>query len=383
MARVCVVIPAYNAVATLARTVASACAQSHGDLEIFIVDDGSTDGTLDMARGFAAADPRISVLHQANAGVAAARNNALARTDCALTTWLDADDLWHPEKIARQLAVYEAAREKPSLVYTGYRLIDADDRIIANFRTLADVSGHTICRQIATNFFSNVSSIMVPTALARRFGGHDPRLREWGIEGAEDLLLQLQLATVGPLACCNQALVGYRMHRHNMSLSHRRAARSNARALELVAEMAPDLPGWVFRMGHARTVGYALHLARSGDLPGALSLIRDLAMRQPGYTGLMLALILGSTIGRATGLVSLTDPDLGRPFLDAAPERAPWHGHMLITPWHLRALRKADRAWAARRFPGTAGGRDAAGTGHGSAVYTNLDLATGGKELHG
>ncbi|MDA9865210.1 ATP-binding cassette domain-containing protein [bacterium] len=77
------------------------------------------------------------------------------------------------------------------LVYTGYRLIDKANVILPNFRPLCDMSGQTICQQIATNFFSNASSIMVPLPLARSLGGHDPRLRQWGIEGAEDLLFQL------------------------------------------------------------------------------------------------------------------------------------------------------------------------------------------------
>jgi len=71
---VSVVIPAYNAQATLDETLSSVCAQTHQTLEIIVVDDGSTDGTHALAERHAAADARIRVLHQANAGVAAARN---------------------------------------------------------------------------------------------------------------------------------------------------------------------------------------------------------------------------------------------------------------------------------------------------------------------
>lgn len=347
--RVCVIIPAWNAERTLARALASVQAQSHGDLEIIVVDDGSSDGTLALARAIAADDRRITVLTQANAGVAAARNAALARTEAPLTAWLDADDIWHPAKIARQIATCRAAPEAPSLVYTGYRLIDADDRIIPNFRTLADVSGHTLCRQIATNFFGNVSSVMAPTELARRFGGHDPRLRAWGIEGAEDLLLQLQLAAIGPVACCREALVGYRMHPHNMSHGHARAARSNLRAVDMAAAAAGDVPGWVVRLGRARTAGYALHMLRAGDTGDALALLGRLMRRQPVYTLLTLALIAQWQLRAALNPAAGADPETGRPFAEADPATVPWRGAMILSRWHDRAL---DRADAARRAPG-------------------------------
>ncbi|MBC55506.1 MAG: glycosyl transferase family 2 [Confluentimicrobium sp.] len=342
--RVTVIIPAYNARATLGRTLQSVFDQTHRNLEIFVVDDGSTDSTPLLAERAACRDKRVIVLRQQNAGVAAARNLALARASGEYTAWLDADDLWHPTKIEKQLAVFANAPEPPSFVYTGYRLIDTDDRILPNFRTLTDVSGHTLCRQIATNFFSNVSSIMIPTELARRFGGHDPRLRGWGIEGAEDLLLQLQLSTIGPAGCCPEALVGYRMHPHNMSRGHKRAARSNLRALDLIEEMDPDVPGWVFRLGRARTVGYVLHMLHGGDVAGARALLWCVLKRQPLYTLLTLVLIARWKLCAALGIGPQRDPEVGADFLQADPARAPWHGHMLLTSWHRRRLDAADAA---------------------------------------
>ena len=258
--RVTVIVPAFNAEATLRATMASVTGQSHRNLEIFIVDDGSTDGTAALADEIAAEDPRITVIRQVNGGVARARNTALARATGEYVAWIDADDLWRPEKIARQLGVFAASAEPLAFVYTGYRLIDEADVILANRRPLVDVSGWTVCQQIATNFFSNVSSIMVPRELAQELGGHDPVLRDEGIEGAEDLLLQLRLALRGPAGCLRSAPVGYRMHSANMSRGHARAARSNLRALEIVeAEAKGSVPDWVFRMGRARVVGYAAH----------------------------------------------------------------------------------------------------------------------------
>lgn len=343
---VSVIVPAYNAAATLAETVASAQAQSHAALEIFVVDDGSKDDTAAIADRLAASDDRITVIRRVNGGVARARNTALARARGAFVAWLDADDLWHPAKIAAQLSVFETAAQPLAFVYTGYRLIDVEDRILPNLRPLTDVSGATLCRQIATNFFSNVSSIMVPTGLARRVGGHDPCLRDAGIEGAEDLLMQLRLAALGPAGCCRRALVGYRMHGSNMSLGHLRAARSNLRAIELVAQETPAIPEWVLRLARARVVGYAGYSLAQGDLSGALALVTRLARQQTPETLTMALRVAGLATRRALAGGGDPDPAVGMRFAEADPDTAPWREHMLLSKSERRRLEAADAEFA-------------------------------------
>ena len=342
MPEVTVVVPAYNAALTLARTLDSVHNQTFTDIEIFVVDDGSTDETPMIAAAFATKDPRIKVIRQENAGVAAARNRGLFAASGQFVSWIDSDDIWHPMKIEKQLAIFNKSAIPLSFVYTGYRLIDKNDNVIPNFRTLADVSGHTLCRQIATNFFSNVSSIMVPTHLAQRFGGHDPRLRSWGIEGSEDLLLQLQLSTLGAAGCCQEALVGYRRHHCNMSLDYSRSAKSNQTAIELIQQMHPNVPDWVFRLGRARTVGYCLHLLKSKRPLAALKLFLSLMGGQPLYTLLVLGLIVEWEMRKALLPDGNTDPELARHFLEADPATVPWLGHMLLTSWHRARLDQAD-----------------------------------------
>ena len=106
MPHVSVVIPAFNAEATLARTVASARNQSLADIEILIVDDASSDGTLALARRLAGEDRRVKVIAATcNRGPAAARNLGL---DAATGTWialLDADDAFEPGRLARLVGV--------------------------------------------------------------------------------------------------------------------------------------------------------------------------------------------------------------------------------------------------------------------------------------
>ena len=102
---VSVVVPVYNAEHWLARCVASVLGQTHAELELILVDDGSTDGSGAMCDDFAACDTRVRVIHKANAGVSAARNDAI---DAARGEWIafcDNDDFYAPGMLARLLAL--------------------------------------------------------------------------------------------------------------------------------------------------------------------------------------------------------------------------------------------------------------------------------------
>lgn len=124
---VSVVIPAHNAGRFLEASLRSALDQTHRRLEILVVNDGSTDDTAAIAGRMAASYQRIRVLHTAgNAGAARARNAGIAAATGRYIAFLDSDDLWMPEKIARQLEVFRAT--DAIVCYTGYRTIDEDGR---------------------------------------------------------------------------------------------------------------------------------------------------------------------------------------------------------------------------------------------------------------
>jgi glycosyltransferase involved in cell wall biosynthesis len=100
-----IVIPAYNAATFLAECLESIFAQDHRPLEVIVVDDGSTDRTLAIAQAWV---PAVRVVHQANAGPAAARNRGIEMAGGEYLAFNDADDRWVPGRLARQLAILES-----------------------------------------------------------------------------------------------------------------------------------------------------------------------------------------------------------------------------------------------------------------------------------
>lgn len=102
---VSVIIPAYNSLPVIFATLDSVLAQTFDDLEIIVVDDGSTDGTAQAVTGY---DPRIRVLRQENQGIAGARNAGLAAARGKFFAFFDHDDIWHPGKLEAQLAIFTA-----------------------------------------------------------------------------------------------------------------------------------------------------------------------------------------------------------------------------------------------------------------------------------
>ena len=97
-----VVIPAYNAAAFLAPTLASVFAQDHRPIEVILVDDGSTDDTLAIASSWT---PALRVCRQDNAGPSAARNRGIAMAEGEYLAFIDADDTWLPGRLQRHLTI--------------------------------------------------------------------------------------------------------------------------------------------------------------------------------------------------------------------------------------------------------------------------------------
>jgi glycosyltransferase involved in cell wall biosynthesis len=131
MPLVSVVVPTFNRAYCLAQALESALAQSHRDLELVVVDDGSIDATPDLLAAFAERDPRVRLARQPNLGVAAARNHGLRLARGAYIALLDSDDVWVPWKLEAQLAVLEGLPEA-GMVWTDLTAVDPVGRVVCS-----------------------------------------------------------------------------------------------------------------------------------------------------------------------------------------------------------------------------------------------------------
>src|SRR5262245_37117446 len=193
MSRASIVIPAYNQAAYLAEALESALAQTHPDLEVIVVDDGSTDETADVCLRFGGA-ARVRVVRTENRGVAEARNRGIAEATGDYLCFLDADDRYHRGKIARQAAQLD---RDPHLgfVYCDIREIDQHgaplDRDYSVGRERRLLNGDITPSLLRGGFFPPHVVMVRKTALAA-IGGFDGALG-----GNADLDLRLRLSSAG------------------------------------------------------------------------------------------------------------------------------------------------------------------------------------------
>lgn len=235
---VSVLVPAWNAQATLRETLDSAAAQTHRRVEILIIDDGSTDGTAAIATEFCASEPRARLIRQSNQGVAMARNRGIDVAQGEFIAPLDADDLWHPEKLARQLATFCASSPRTGLVYCWYRVIDEAGHVSEPLWAPV-MEGDVFDRHLKLNFGTGSAPMIRRRALGNI--RYDSALQRAGNQGCEDWLLQLQIAMHSEVGCTRAFLIGYRARPGTMSSDTVRMMRSQVQMYEiLLGQVPPD-----------------------------------------------------------------------------------------------------------------------------------------------
>jgi glycosyltransferase involved in cell wall biosynthesis len=238
---VSVVIPAFNAADTIVETLASVSQQTYRNLDIVVVDDGSTDGTGGLVQAYSLRDSRVRLVRKANGGVASARNEGIRWGRGAFIAFIDADDLWHPTKIAKQVPVLLAGGAAMALVYSPFRVIDTHGHVLTSPLRFG-VNGWVLYRHFHVNLIGNGSSILVRRDVLDELGGYDPRLRAAGAEGCEDLLLQLRIAARYQFGELPEYLVGYRRRPDSMSSNVDQMLRSGALAMRIALAECGGLP---------------------------------------------------------------------------------------------------------------------------------------------
>ncbi len=211
--RVSVIIPTYNAAPFIARTLNSILEQDFTDLEVVVVDDGSTDNTAAIVDGY---EDRVRLIRQKNAGVAAARNRAIAEARGDLIAFLDHDDVWYPGKLRRQVELLDS-RPEVGVVYGNAQFIDLEDKRLWTYLSPPRLHRGSVLVPLFLDCFIPLLTAVVRADLITRIGAFSPR---WHI--AEDYDLFLRAAEVTEVDYVDGIVAGYRIHPGNLSRSYAR-----------------------------------------------------------------------------------------------------------------------------------------------------------------
>ncbi len=196
---VSVILPTYQRAHVLGRAVDSVLAQTAGDLELIVVDDGSTDGTAELVGSYD--DGRIRYLRQDNAGVAAARNRGLRAVRAPLVAFLDSDDEWFPPKLALQTARMAELPDDVGLLYGGVENVtDGGCRRVRIPTHRGDL--HRVL--LLTNVLHGTSGVMIRRAVVATVGFFDEAL-----PAAEDFDYWVRVARFFEIDLIDEPLVRY------------------------------------------------------------------------------------------------------------------------------------------------------------------------------
>jgi glycosyltransferase involved in cell wall biosynthesis len=232
--RLSAVIPVYNTARYLRDAVESALAQEGADLEVIVVDDGSTDEGPAILRGFG---DRIRLLRQENRGLSAARNAGIAEARGEFIGFLDADDAWEPAKSMKQIA-YLDAHPACGLVFCDARRMDGDGALLEPVYGDTD-HGFRPGRCLERLFEGNL--VVMPGVVVRRGLFDEAGLFDTTLASVEDYDMWLRLAALTEFGMIREPLARYRVHGAQMSGNRARMLDCEERVLRRALERNPEL----------------------------------------------------------------------------------------------------------------------------------------------
>ncbi|MCB1337954.1 MAG: glycosyltransferase family 2 protein [Maritimibacter sp.] len=229
-----IITPVFNASATLDETLASVRAQTRTDWEHLLIDDASSDNSRALLEAAAARDPRLRVIALSRrSGAARARNAGIRAARGRYIAFLDADDLWHPDKLARQKTVLETGA---GLVFSSYRRIDASGRELGQVRAPALLDFDHALRG---NAIGCLTAVYDTAIYGKTYMPDIPRRQDYG------LWLDL-LRRGGAAVGIEDSLADYRVRPNSLSSNKVRAALGTWQVLRDSGELGRISAAWHF-----------------------------------------------------------------------------------------------------------------------------------------
>jgi len=221
--KISVIIPAYNSEITIKQTVYSVLNQTLTDFELIVINDGSTDSTLEIV--YQIQDSRLKVFSFENAGGNTSRNRGLRQAVGEFVSFLDADDIWTPDKLASQLkALQDNFDAKVAYSWTDY--IDENGKFLVSGNHI-NVNGDVYERLLVSNFLENGSNPLIYRDALVKLGGFDESL-----SAAQDWDMWLRLAAKYSFICVPAMQILYRVSANSLSSNLVRQEKACLQVLE-------------------------------------------------------------------------------------------------------------------------------------------------------
>ncbi len=263
MPTISVVIPAYNAERTILETITSVQHQSFSDFELIVINDGSTDRTLELLQGIK--DERLKIFCYENGGISTARNRGILQATGEFIAFLDADDLWAPDKLELQLAALQQHPEA-GVAYSWTYFMDEKegDRSFYPFDQVL-FEGNVYAILLVYNFITSGSNILVRRQAVESVGGFDPKCA-----GAADWDYWIRLAAKWSFVIVPKFQVFYRRSSGSMSTKVENMKKAALVVFEKAFQTAPQSLQHLKKKSLAWIYQYCadLYLRNSTDIKG-------------------------------------------------------------------------------------------------------------------
>ncbi|NJL78661.1 MAG: glycosyltransferase [Richelia sp. RM2_1_2] len=218
-----VIVPVFNGERTIEETIKSILNQTFSNIEIIIINDGSTDTTLEILENIY--DSRIKIFSYPNAGLSVSRNRGISQAKGEYISFIDADDLWTADKLELQWQVLQS-NSQAAVAYSWTDYIDESGKFIKSGRRIK-VNGDAFRKLLITNFLENGSNPLIRQQALEKVGGFDESLA-----AAEDKDMWLRLAANYEFVCVEKPQILYRTSTNSMSTNLKRQETASLKVIE-------------------------------------------------------------------------------------------------------------------------------------------------------
>ncbi len=258
MPTISIIIPVYNGKATILETIASVQQQTFSDIEIIVINDGSTDSTLELLKSIQ--DERLKIFSYENGGLPVARNRGISHATGEFIAFLDADDMWTPDKLELQLAALQQHPEAGVAYSWTYFKYDEEEYSYADESSFFE--GDVYADLLVRNFLHNGSNPLIRRQAIESVGFFDPTLKS-----CEDWEFYLRLAVNWDFVLVRKAQIIYRQSSSSMTSKVEVMEKSLIIVIERAFQSAPvnlqslkkQSFSWVYKYAAQQYLKYGRH----------------------------------------------------------------------------------------------------------------------------